>query len=503
MKQHSKSKTTFAAIFLLVMVFALSVMIGCGGSSGGDGGGGDIIDDNATVTGTVYDNLGTPVSGATVSWELSNYLSEKRGRSTVTNTNGEFALYNVSAGNILLTAVKGNYGSQQEIYVESNSTSTTILDVNPVGQITGTVKDINTQQAISGAVVELIKNDSTVISLSTDYSGNYSFSYVPEGNHSLSVTKSLYYTSTATLTVTAGQTAYKNFSLYPTSGPTPTPSPTVSPVPPFTGKVHALIIGVDDYPGDYNDLNYCVADAQDARNAFQSSTMWSNASIYFITDQQATESNIYNAINTIKSNAASNDLFVMTFSGHGSNSDGRAAICVWDDDLANWGYINDQELAAAIQGMPCATALFIDCCYSGGIIGKNLTDVKDGILKTARVFTGAPGYNPSFKGSFNPKAARNVETLPNLVCVTASRGSEVSWEYSSLQNGVFTYYYTEGLGSSSTPGPADVNGNNSISAEEVYNYSNPKVVDFTKGDQNPQMVDNYSSSSGDELPVKQ
>ncbi len=501
MKQNSKIKVMFTAILLLTMVLTFSVMIGCSGGGGDGGGGGDIVDGNATIMGTVYDDQGLPLSGATVSWQLSSYLANKRSGSTTTNTNGEFTLYNVSAGNILLTAVKGSLACQQELYVESESTTTTILDVNPTGQISGTVTDANNAQAISGATVQLTKSDSTTVNQSTDYSGNYTFSYVPEGTHSLSVTKSLYYTSTTSVSVTAGQTAYKNFSLYPTSGPTP--SPTVTPTPVFTGKVHALIIGVNDYPGDYNDLNYCVADAQDARNAFQSSNMWSDATIYYITDQQATESNILNTISTIKSNAASDDLFVMTFSGHGTNSDGRAAICMWSDDLTDWGYINDQELATAIQGMPCTTAIFIDSCYSGGIIGKNLTNVKNGITKTARVYTGAQGYNPSFKGTFNPKSAKNVETLPNLVCVTASSGSEVSWEMSSIGNGVFTYYYTEGLGFSSTAGPADTNGNGSVSAEELYYYSYPKVGDMTDGDQNPQMVDNYSTSSEDELSVKQ
>jgi len=483
------------------MVLSLASMMGCSGGGSDGGGGGDIIDDNATITGTVLDNQGQPLSGATVSWELSNSLSKSRGGSTIADINGDFTLYNVSAGNIILTAVKGNLSCQQELYVEANDTTTTILEASPTGGISGTVTDANNAQVLSGATVQLTKNDSTTVSQLTDYSGNYAFNYVPEGTHSLSVTKSLYYTATTTVSVTAGQTAYKNFSLYPTSGPTP--SPTITPTPVFTGKVHALIIGINDYPGDYNDLNYCVADAQDARSAFQSSNMWSDASIYFITDNQATESNIINTINTIKSSAASDDLFVMTFSGHGSNSDGRAAICVWSDDLTDWGYINDSELATAIQGMPCASAIFIDSCYSGGLIGKNLSSVKDGITRTARVYAGAPGYNPNFKGTFNPKTAKNVETLPNLVCTTASSGSEVSWEMSSIENGVFTYYFTEGLGFTSSAGPADTNGNGSVSAEELYNYSYPKVQDMTDGDQNPQTVDNYSSSTGDELSVKQ
>lgn len=520
MKQTSKSKISLIAILLMVMVFTLAAIIGCGGGGGGsdDGGSGNVVDENATITGTVYDQSGLPLSGATVSWQLSSDSLKTRGDSTTTDSNGEFTFYNISQGNVLLTATKGNYACQQEVYVASGSTTTAILNVNPVGQISGTVINAETQEAINGATVQLTKNDNTTVSVSTDSSGYYSFSYVPQGTHSLSVTKFLFQLSTATVSVTAGETSYKYFSLYPTSTPTssptttptssPTITPTVSPAPAFTGKVHAIIIGIDDYPGFDNDLLYCEADAQSARTAFQSSGMWSGATIYYITNRQATEGNILSTINTIKNSAASDDLFVMTYSGHGTNTDGRSALCVWNDSVNDWAYINDSELATAIQGMPCASALFIDACFSGGLIGKNLTGVSDGTTKTARVFTGAPGYNQYFKETFNPKTAKNVETLSNLVCITASSGSEYSWESYDLEHGVFSYYYTQALGSTSAAGPADTNGNGSVSAEEVYAYAYPRVVETVSGwssqyTQTPQMADNYNSSTNGELSVKQ
>ncbi len=531
MKQTPKNKITLIAILLMVMVFALATIIGCSGGGGGsdDGGSDDVVDGNATVTGIVYDQSGLPLSGATVSWQSGSDSLNKRSGSTTTDSNGEFTFYDVSQGNVILTAIKGNYACQQEIYVTSSSTTTAILNVDPVGQITGSVINANTQEAIYEATVQLTKNDNTTINESTDPSGSYSFSYVPEGTHSLTVTKSLYQSSTASVSVTSGETSYKYFSLYPTnstssptitpsSSPTitptyspttsPTASPTTSPAPAFTGKVYALIIGIDDYPGFYNDLYYCESDAQAAKTAFQSSSMWSGATIYFITNQQATESNILNTITGIKGSASSDDLFVMTYSGHGTNTDGRAALCVWNDSVNDWAYINDSELAAAIQGMPCPSALFIDACYSGGLIGKNLTKESNGVKKTARVYTGAPGYDRNFTGTFNPGNSKNIETISNLVCVTASSGTEYSWESYDLEHGVFSYYYTEALGSTSSVGPADLNGNGSVSAEEVYAYAYPKVVGLVSSwssqyTQTPQMVDNYSSSTSGELSVKQ
>ena len=492
-KLFLQNKKLSMAAFLVVLVFSLAVMIGCGGGDSG-GGGGDTPSGDATITGTVYDNQGYPLEGATVSWQLSSLdKADSQKNSTTTDINGEFVLNNVSAGNITLTATKGDLACQQDLYVESGGTTVTDLDTYYSGQISGSVTDSDTQAVIASATVLLTKNDSTTVTKTTDYTGNYTFSYVPAGSHTLTISKTGYYDSTSSVTVTAGQTSTVNTALYPGTGPSP--SPTTTPV--FNGKVHALIIGVNDYPGDWNDLEYCVADANDFRSSFQNSSMWNDATIYYITNSEATESNILNTIATIKANASSEDRFVMTFSGHGTNTEGRAAMCVWTDDLTDWGYIDDAELASAISGMPCPSALFIDCCYSGGLIGKKLTKTVNGTVKTARVYTGAPGYNPDFKGTFNP---RNVETLSNLVAVTASAGSEVSWESSSLGNGVFSYYCVEGLGSSSSVGPADTDGNNSISAEEVYDYSYSRVLSYTSNDQTPQMVDNYSSSA---LSVKQ
>lgn len=524
MKHTPKNKLTFIAILLMVMVLMLATIIGCSGGGGGgsDSDSSDVVDENATITGTVYDQSGLPLSGATVSWESSSDSLNKRSGSTTTDTNGEFTLNNVSQGNIILTAVKGSYACQQEVYVASNITTTAILNVDPVGQISGTVKSSDTQAVIYGAAVQLTESDNTSLSCLTDSSGSYTFSYVPEGTHTLTVTKSLYQSSTVTVDVTAGETTYKYFSLHPTSTPTssptttptsnptttPTSSPTVSPAPAFTGKVYAVIIGIDDYPGFNNDLYYCESDAQAARSAFQSSTMWSDATIYFITNKQATESNILNTITSIKSTASSDDLFVMTYSGHGTNTDGRAALCVWNDSVTDWAYINDSELASAISGMPCTSALFIDACFSGGLIGKNLTGENNGSKRTARVYAGAPGYSNSFTGTFNPKSARSVEDISNLVCVTASSGTEYSWESYDLEHGVFSYYYTEALGSTSSAGPADTNSNGSVSAEEVYAYVYPKVTALVSSwssqyTQTPQMEDNYSSSSNGELSVKQ
>jgi len=494
MRKNLTLRTILTATFLMVLIFSFAVMVGCGGGGGGDDGGGGGYD-TGTVTGTVYDNDGWPVQGATVSYEI--IYTGKQSNSTTTDSNGQFTLYDVPVGTVLITAVKDSMSAQMEVTVTSSSATEVTLNVAVTGWVDGTVTDINTSQPISGATVKVTEGSQTISSDTTDSSGYYVLSYVPEGTNTVVVSKSGYWEMTSSVSVTGNQTTTLNFTLSPTSGPSPTPTP-------FKGKVYALLIGVNDYPGDFSDLNYCIADAEDFRTSFQNSAMWSTASITFITDSEATESSIKNAIQTIKASAGSDDLFVMTFSGHGTNTVGNAAICVWSDDLTDWGYIDDQEIGDWIQGMPCASAIFIDSCYSGGLMGKNLTKTVNGDELTARVYAGAPGYKADFKGTFNPGRGRTLQLLNNIVALTASSGAELSWESSSLQNGVFTYYATEGLGMTASAGPADTNNNGSVSSEEVYRYSQPKVLDYSNDDQHPQMVDNYptTSSSTDELMIK-
>ena len=499
MKPVSQKRMLAVSILLMVLAFSLAAFIGCGGGSGGGGDdGGGVTPTGSTVTGIIYDNNGLPLDNATVSWSMKG--KNTRENSTTTNIRGEFVFYNVTPGVILLTAVKGSLYNKEELLVEESSTVETTINLVPCGQISGLVYNEYTTHFIADTTITLTQNGSTVATQQTDLNGKYYITNVPAGEYIIDASKTGYYSSSSVVTVQADNTKYFEFHLFPITGPTPSPSPSGSPAPPFNGKVYAVIIGINDYPS--SDLNYCVSDAQSMKSSFQNSAMWSNASITYLTDRSATKGAIQSAIQTIKNSATSEDRFILTFSGHGTNDVGRAAICVWDDTVTDWEYISDEDMSEWFQGMPCPTAMFIDSCYSGGLIGKSLTKVVNGEKRTARVYTGAPGYNPNFTGTFSIKSAKNVEDLTNIVGATASSGSELSWETSSLGHGVFTYYMVQGLGSSSSVGPADTGANNSISAEEASEYASPRVVEYLQGEQNPQLLDNYSAVSTG-LSVKQ
>ena len=239
MKNHNKKLRliSFSAT-LIIILFSFLVNLSCGG---GGGGGGDATtiptttpDQTGSVRGTVYDVNGSPLEGAAVSWETYQTDSEKQTLSTVTDANGNFFLNNIPVGNIIITAVKGNYAVCQQVSVNPNETTDDDFQVEPVGSLEGYVYDANSNSPISGALL-LLTIDKWYATLveKTDSSGKYRYPYLAEGSHKITVSSQGYYSQTSQVVITAEETTVVDFSLAPGSSPEPVPTPTstISPVP--------------------------------------------------------------------------------------------------------------------------------------------------------------------------------------------------------------------------------------------------------------------------------
>ncbi len=492
-------KTRLLLFTVMIMVWILALVAGCGGGDSG-GGGGDVSPTPTgagNISGTVYDQNGLPLQGATVNYEEEGRkLSSDTSKSTVTDSYGEFLLTNVPAGYHRVTARKNDYASHIEAYVENGQTDEVTMTVEPVGAIQGTVSQSDTGLTLSGVNVSVTLKGDIFISDITDSSGYFNLENIYIGTQTVTASKSGYTTQTSSITVSQGQTSTGNFALSTSSSPTPTVSPTITPTPTETpyDKVYALIIGINDYPGTGDDLEFCVADARDLNTALKDCTAWNNAEITMLLDSQAEKSVIQSAITNIRSKATSRDLFIMTYSGHGTNVGTNGAIIVWDG--GDEGYIIDVDLADWISGIACPFYFSNDSCQSGYFIGKNkLKYTKNGFRHNIRLRTTAPGYDPNFRGSFNPAVYLGMENIDNIVIAAAAGGEETADENEELGHGLYTYYVLQGLGTGSTIGPADLNGDGAISGEEAFNYSRPKVVDYSYGDQNPVMADNYPTAA--------
>lgn len=163
---------------------------------------------------------------------------------------------------------------------------------------------------------------------------------------------------------------------------------------------YALVIGISDYDGTSNDLQYCDDDAQDWKNFFQSH----GYSVTIITDSQATADNIESAIIQLLANEDSDDYVAFTYSGHGVDLQGYGS-CMISRDMY---YMTHGWFEQYFDTADSSHIYFaFDACEIGDFSGS---------VSTNRV--GAFGSNRrlSYDGD------------------------------SSMQNGVFTYYQMEGWG---------------------------------------------------------
>jgi metacaspase-1 len=130
----------------------------------------------------------------------------------------------------------------------------------------------------------------------------------------------------------------------------------------------AVCVGINDYPGIFNDLKGCVNDARDWSALLQGLGF----DVSLMLDSQATRANVKAALQGLVNVTNAGDIAVFTYSGHGTqvvdagSDEGDPydeAICLYD------GNVIDDELRIILQGIhPQATLVVIsDSCFSGSV----------------------------------------------------------------------------------------------------------------------------------------
>ena len=188
-----------------------------------------------------------------------------------------------------------------------------------------------------------------------------------------------------------------------------------------TGNKYAIVIGISDYPGTRNDLQYMDDDAEDMISALTDCYGFVPGNIISLIDEDGTEANggelvatranIIQAIRAIAAEVTAGDEVVFFFSGHGGKGkaeDGdkeKVDECIWAHDGENLVPIWDGELKAEFEGYATSRIIFIfDSCYAGG-----MTDLK----------------------------------ASGRVLAMATTENTVGYESGAWQNGEFTYYLVD------------------------------------------------------------
>jgi hypothetical protein len=157
---------------------------------------------------------------------------------------------------------------------------------------------------------------------------------------------------------------------------------------------YAYVVGISDYEGSANDLQYCDDDAREMKSMLQSEGFTVQSDI----DRSATADNIVAGLNWLVSVAQPGDEIAFCYSGHGMKAPGYGSSIISTDLY----YITHGYVMQIFNSANCTKKLVtLDAC----VIGDFLSDGQDG-----------------------------------SIVATASRNSN-SYDAPDLNNGAWTYYF--------------------------------------------------------------
>ncbi len=235
---------------------------------------------------------------------------------------------------------------------------------------------------------------------------------------------------------------------------------------------HALVYGVSRYVESLDtssppNLAYTVHDALAVAELLGSNGFEVTIRI----DNEATRDQFLSDLEVFQHTVGPDDLFLFYYSGHGAQSDDASFFkgieLPGSDTPEEWIFffgsvaydqvtkrlsleysntLNDDELGAALAGLPCTKRVaVIDACNSGGFIGNQL-----------ELDLAAPLYEGRAR-LFDPKVIQDTAALylahmqdrdqqaditPNVAIVISAAGEqELAFEDQSKKHGVFTHFF--------------------------------------------------------------
>jgi hypothetical protein len=275
---------------------------------------------------------------------------------------------------------------------------------------------------------------------------------------------------------------------------------------------YALVVGIGEFKAESQGiprLQFAVHDATSYYNFLIDPKRggFPRENVVFLSNQNATRTNIANALDRIKNMAESDDLVTIYMSSHGTPPEkfGGVFIVTYDTEVKPrekvWHTsITENMLKDFIETVRARRLVMIlDACYSNGAYrkvpgflpagGKSLGASDNegyGISKEyGRRLIGAKDIvldEPKVKPQAKAKSATESQDGWGTVLIGASGPGEQSWESDQLNNSIFTYYFLDGLNR--------YNG----SVQNAFYHARPLVpqrVKQEKGgdiDQNPQVI---------------
>jgi hypothetical protein len=258
-------------------------------------------------------------------------------------------------------------------------------------------------------------------------------------------------------------------------------------------NLYFLAFGVSKYKNSSYNLQYADKDALDLEKVIQSMKGKGFENVYtkVLTNEQVTPEAIKASKDFVK-NAKVDDTFILFIAGHGMHDKDAEATYYF---LTSNADINNLKGTAAdfetiedlLQGIPPRKKLFLmDACESGEIDeetyetlagSKTLSGL--GIASRGFKATSAPSTvntQPSAKRTYLYQKDRYIYNdlvrRSGAIVFSSSKGDELSYERSDIENGLFTEYIMKALATTE----ADKDSNGIVSTDELRQYVSEQVA---------------------------
>lgn len=222
-------------------------------------------------------------------------------------------------------------------------------------------------------------------------------------------------------------------------------------------KTFVVAVGLGEYApgGNCTPLPCSVGDATSISKFFHN---YNNSDVFMLKDSNATRDHILKVLKAQFAKSTENDEIIFAYSGHGFDG---GITCYDSDGKGNTKIIYCSEIQDILKKAKARRkVMFVNSCHSGSFSKKYGND---------------------------PRSRQYKNNDSNVMLYLSSRDNESSWESGLMNNSFFFYYLLEGL-----RGAADKNGDNKVTARELFNYVNARVIAITDGIQHPQMYGKFA-----------
>lgn len=257
-----------------------------------------------------------------------------------------------------------------------------------------------------------------------------------------------------------------------------------------SNDLYLITIGAGDYQVDEYDLSFAAKDAEDIATLMKKSKVYNRVNTLTLTNAEV-KKEMLQSMHAFLVDAGINDEVIIFFAGHGvldANLDYFLAMHDMDFGNPSQKGLSYDDMENVLDGIkPLKKVLMIDACHSGEIDKEMVAMAKNKKEETGEVQFRSVGNALSPKlGLYNTSELTqslftDLRKGTGATVISAAGGMEFAIESATLQNGLFTYCFIEGI----TSGKADLNEDGEIWLKEIQSYVQLQVSEKSEGQQKP------------------